>query len=70
VLKVDLSGIVGGIPAYNEGQTTQLTEDKLSVGVENSQWACRLTITRCNGEVRKGNKRMKSLSGYLLMRRK
>jgi len=70
VLKLDLSGMVARIPSYNEGQTTQLTEDKLTITKENSQWGCRLTIIRCNGVVQKGNKRLKDLSGYLLMKRK
>ena len=67
---VDLSAIVDAIPSHNEQQTAQMPRDKMLAETANTQWGSCLVITRCNGEVHGNKKRLRSLSGYLLMKKK
>jgi len=70
-LTIDLSGVLNEIPSHNEGQTVHMPKDKMFIETGNSQWGCYLSIARCNGDVHKGDKKViRSLSGYLLMKRK
>jgi hypothetical protein len=69
-LLVDLSAIVDEIPPHNEQQTVHMPGDKMSVATANTQWGSSLVITRCDGDVRGNKKRLRSLSGYLLMKKK
>jgi len=70
-LTIDLSAVLSEIPSHNEEQTVHLPREKMFVETGNSQWGCYLAITRCNGDVHRGDKKMiRSLSGYLLMKKK
>jgi hypothetical protein len=67
---VDLSAIVDGIPPHNEQQTVHMPGEKMLAESANTQWGYCLVITRCDGEVHGSRKKLRSLSGYLLMKKK